>query len=247
MIASRHAARISQLMILFFSPRHLSRKLSSHHSIKVAMKEYYLFMLYFVVAKSDYSQDCVMRLGQYGQGFDIQCTRPDQIQAFNQHLREKVLLPMVIKMALRTDLCGISEQLEKYGKIFGFRHTNKRERRTTLQEPSEVQEWLNQLSDVQLESLLKELNGTIDNNDTSTYQSQSQIQEIHTEIHTHKHVYVYYSDSGQLVALPPFADSLDNSSLAQLVEMIEDNQPNPTPVSTSSDDGHDPTGYLNKF
>ena len=102
---------------------------------------------------------------------------------------------------------------------------------------------LNELSDEQLESLLEELNQTLKddeiilhNNITDesgiTFQSQSQIQEIHTEIHTHKHVYVYYSESGQLVALPPFADSLDNSSLAQLVEMIEEAQPSTTPIST---------------
>ena len=102
---------------------------------------------------------------------------------------------------------------------------------------------LNELSDEQLESLLEELNQTLKDDEIIlhhnitdesgiTFQSQSQIQEIHTEIHTHKHVYVYYSESGQLVALPPFADSLDNSSLAQLVEMIEEAQPSTTPIST---------------
>ena len=94
------------------------------------MKKYFILIFCLAITKSDY-QDCVMRLGQYGQGFDIQCQGqdPDQIQAFNQHLKEQILLPMVIKMAMKTDLCSISEQLQKYGKIFGFRHTNKREQR----------------------------------------------------------------------------------------------------------------------
>ena len=198
----------------------------------------------------DLHKDCVMRLGQHGQGFDIQCEGGvDQISLFNRYLRQQVLLPTLIKMALKTDLCSISQQLVKYGKIFGFKKVRQQRSNPVVnQHPS----WLDQLSDEQLESLLEELNETLKDDEITlhnitdesgiTFQSQSQIQEIHTEIHTHKHVYVYYSDSGQLVALPPFADSLDNSSLAQLVDMIEA-QPSTTPVSTSSSD--DPTVPIN--
>ena len=99
-------------------------------------------------------------------------------------------------------------------------------------------DWLNQFSNEQLQSLLDELNATLainvsTSNNTGAFQSQSQAQEIHAEIHTHKHIYVYYSENGELVALPPFTDSLDNSSLAQILDMIEAQPTGTTPISTS--------------
>ena len=101
-------------------------------------------------------------------------------------------------------------------------------------------DWLSQISNDQLESLLDELNTTFinvsDKNGTGAFQTQSQSQEIHAEIHTHKHIYVYYSETGELIALPPFTDSLSNNSLAQILDMIEDQvQPTgTTPISTST-------------
>ena len=195
-----------------------------------------IFFLTLIIASassSDLSQDCTMRLGQFGQGFDIQCQGgQDQIDHFTKHLREQVLLPTVIKMALRTDLCGISDQIEKYGKVFGYRRKNKRH--ATLNE--DQNQWLNHLSDQQLESLLEELDANLKSanvSNSTSFQTQSQSQEVHAEIHTHKHIYVYYSDSGELVALPPFADSLDNSSLAQILDLIQAKPTGSTPISTS--------------
>ena len=90
----------------------------------------FIFSLVLLVrSESDLHRDCLMRLGQYGQGFDIQCEGgAEQISLFNRYLRQQVLLPTLIKMALKTDLCSISQQLEKYGKIFGFKKQHRQQR-----------------------------------------------------------------------------------------------------------------------
>ena len=119
--------------------------------------------------------------------------------------------------------------------MFGYKRRNERSSTSTTVE----NDWLNQFSNDQLESLLDELNATLavnvsNSNGTGAFQSQSQAQEIHAEVHTHKHIYVYYSESGELVALPPFTDSLDNSSLTQIVDMIEAQATGTTPVSANT-------------
>ena len=89
---------------------------------------FYFFIVVPWVCTNQLYQDCSMTLGQFGQGFDIECIGgQDQIDLFTRHLREKVLLPTVIKMALKTDLCGISDQIQKYGKgsLFFLKKVNR--------------------------------------------------------------------------------------------------------------------------
>ena len=77
---------------------------------------FYFLTVLSLVCTNQWHKDCIMTLGPYEQGFDIECTGgQEQIDLFTEHLREKVLLPTVIKMALKTDLCGISDQIQKYG------------------------------------------------------------------------------------------------------------------------------------
>ena len=82
------------------------------------MKRLFFYYLCAVpwVCSNHWHQDCSMKLGPFEQGFDIECDGgQEQVDLFTKHLREKVLLPTVLKMALKTDLCGISDQIQKYG------------------------------------------------------------------------------------------------------------------------------------
>ena len=97
------------------------------------------------------SQDCSLRLGTHGQGFVVKCRkgRP-QNEAFISHLRKKVFLPTVLKIALKTDLCPIKNLLSQYTKIYGI-HRIKRDL------SNGTKGLLNQFSDEQLHQLLEEL------------------------------------------------------------------------------------------
>lgn len=151
----------------------------------------------------------------------------EQNQRFIRHLRQKVLLPMVLKMALKTDLCLIANHVKQYG-------GTERQARAESRISDESKSVLEQLTTEQLETLLQELQfstatengGNLTGNGTlGTFQWQSQEQNITAEIHTHKHIYVVISETGELVALPPFSDMLNNSSLTQIIDLVEQSQP----------------------
>ena len=61
-------------------------------------------------------------------------------------------------------------------------------------------------------------------------QTQTQYQNMTAEIHTHQHVYVVISETGEVVAFPPFTGSLNDSSLNQLVDMVNNNNDSSTLV-----------------
>ena len=77
------------------------------------------------------------------------------------------------------------------------------------------------------------------------------------EIHTHQHVYVVISETGEVVAFPPFTGSLNDSSLNQLVNMVNNNNDSSTlvPITNSTigggEDGgnisEDPSGIVMKL
>ena len=77
------------------------------------------------------------------------------------------------------------------------------------------------------------------------------------EIHTHQHVYVVISETGEVVSFPPFTGSLNDSSLNQLVNMVNNNNDSSTlvPITNSTigggEDGgnisEDPSGIVMKL
>ena len=58
------------------------------------------------------TEDCSLRLGAYNQGFLVNCRGgKDQNEHFINHLRQSVLLPLVVKSALKTDICAVTSHL----------------------------------------------------------------------------------------------------------------------------------------
>ena len=60
------------------------------------------------------SEDCSLRLGAQNQGFIVNCQGgKEQNEHFISHLRQSVLLPLIVKSALKTDLCAITSHLSQ--------------------------------------------------------------------------------------------------------------------------------------
>ena len=60
------------------------------------------------------SGDCSLRLGAQNQGFIVNCQGgKEQNEHFISHLRQSVLLPLIVKSALKTDLCAITSHLSQ--------------------------------------------------------------------------------------------------------------------------------------
>ena len=97
------------------------------------------------------AKDCKLSLGAFRQGFAVNCLGGQrQNDLFIKHFRKNVLLPMVLKMALKTELCPIASQLGKY---YTFNARKGRSDEDFLQSKSVLQ----QLSIDQLERLLQDL------------------------------------------------------------------------------------------
>ena len=80
----------------------------------------------------------------------VQC-RGGKIQneAFIDHLRKKIFLPTVLKVALKTDLCPIKDLLRQYTRIYGIRHRTKRNLIS-----NSTKELLDEFSNEQLQQIL---------------------------------------------------------------------------------------------
>ena len=60
------------------------------------------------------TEDCSLRLGAYNQGFLVNCRGgKNQNEHFINHLRQSVLLPLVVKSALKTDICAVTSHLSQ--------------------------------------------------------------------------------------------------------------------------------------
>lgn len=192
----------------------------------------FFFLFSCISSYKNLNKDCHLRLGDFRQGFLVRCRGgEEQNQKFIWHLRQKVLLPMVLKMALKTDLCLIATHLKHHTE--GGNKGAERQARAENMISDESKSVLEQLTTGQLETLLQELQfstalengGNLTGNGTSgMFQWQSQEQNITAEIHTHKHIYVVISETGELVALPPFSDMLNNSSLTQIIDLVGQTQ-----------------------
>ena len=87
------------------------------------------------------------------------------------------------------------------------------------------------------ESFIEFCNILLQYNENGTLlQTQSQYQNMTAEIHTHQHVYVVLSESGEVVAFPPFTGSLTNSSINEIVEMVS-NSMNSQESASGNDEG----------
>ena len=144
-------------------------------SVSLAMFNYWdlIFIgLALVSAQQNFAEDCSLRLGTYHQGFKVHCAGgPDQSKNFIKELRQGVLLPLLVKTALSTDLCPITSQLHHY--------LNHRQSRQVLTTASKA--ILEKLTDEQLESLLHDLQFVPqdeEKNSTISLQTQQQSQEI---------------------------------------------------------------------
>ena len=82
----------------------------------------------------------------------VQCRGgKDQNEAFIDHLRKKIFLPTVLKVALKTDLCPIKDLLRQYTSIYGI-HRMKRNLIS-----NSTKELLDEFSNEQLQQILDEL------------------------------------------------------------------------------------------
>ena len=173
----------------------------------------------------------------------VQCREGQpQIDAFVHHLKRRVFLPTVLKIALKTDLCPIRDFLKHYNK-----HTNMQgihyHQRPKRELSNSTKLLLDQFSDEQLEQLLEELKSDImqenevDGNGTLV-QVQTQYQNMSAEVHTHQHVYVVLSETGEVVTLPPFTGSLTNTSLSEILEMVNNSMDSQS-TSENSDGSQD--------
>jgi hypothetical protein len=169
------------------------------------------------------SSGCTMKLGTFGQGLVVKCDGGKEHRSrFLEHLRKNVILPSLVKVALKTDFCSTIEALSRNTGYYSLR--TRAGKGLSLSEQEEAKGILDQLSDDEIEHLLDVLkNDVVEEADVSNgteVQSQSQVQDVKAEIHTHQHIYLVVSDTGQVVPLPPFAGSLDNSSLSDILEMV---------------------------
>ena len=76
-----------------------------------------------------------------------------QNEAFIDYLRKKIFLPIVLKVALKTDLCPIKDLLKQYTNIYGIRHRMKRNSLIS----NSTKELLDEFSNEQLQQILDEL------------------------------------------------------------------------------------------
>ena len=134
------------------------------------------------------TEDCSLRLGSFDQGFFVNCRTKEQNEHFVNHLRQSVLLPLVVKTALKTDLCSLTSHLSQgFGAL-----TRWRRRRRKRSEDSKAA--LDLLTTEQLETLLYDLQFEDENNEfvngSINFQSQQQEQHVTAEVHTHKHFYI---------------------------------------------------------
>ena len=174
----------------------------------------------------------------------VQCREGQhQIDAFVHHLKRRVFLPTVLKIALKTDLCPIRDFLKHYNKHTHMQgiHYHQRPKRDISNSTKLL---LDQFSDEQLEQLLEELKNDIlqenkvDGNGTLV-QLQTQYQNMSAEVHTHQHVYVVLSETGEVVTLPPFTGSLTNTSLSEILEMVNNSMESQTDSESSNDSQDD--------
>ena len=73
-----------------------------------------IFYVICLVKAYNLSEDCSLRLGAQNQGFIVNCQGgKEQNEHFISHLRQSVLLPLIVKSALKTDLCAITSHLSQ--------------------------------------------------------------------------------------------------------------------------------------
>lgn len=73
-----------------------------------------IFFVICLVQAYNLSEDCSLRLGAQNQGFIVNCQGgKEQNEHFISHLRQSVLLPLIVKSALKTDLCAITSHLSQ--------------------------------------------------------------------------------------------------------------------------------------
>ena len=73
-----------------------------------------IFYVICLVQAYNLSDDCSLRLGAQNQGFIVNCQGgKEQNEHFISHLRQSVLLPLIVKSALKTDLCAVTSHLSQ--------------------------------------------------------------------------------------------------------------------------------------
>ena len=73
-----------------------------------------IFYVISLVQAYNLSEDCSLRLGAQNQGFIVNCQGgKEQNEHFISHLRQSVLLPLIVKSALKTDLCAVTSHLSQ--------------------------------------------------------------------------------------------------------------------------------------
>ena len=73
-----------------------------------------IFYVICLVQAYNLSEDCSLRLGAQNKGFIVNCQGgKEQNEHFISHLRQSVLLPLIVKSALKTDLCAVTSHLSQ--------------------------------------------------------------------------------------------------------------------------------------
>ena len=73
-----------------------------------------IFYVICLIQAYNLSEDCSLRLGAQNQGFIVNCQGgKEQNDHFISHLRRSVLLPLIVKSALKTDLCAVTSHLSQ--------------------------------------------------------------------------------------------------------------------------------------
>ncbi len=179
---------------------------------------------------------CSIKLGPSWQGLKVHCERGGRSarKRFLKYLRKNIILPSLIRLGLGTKFCTTLDYIKRVPWVSIPKWAKKQRRGKSL---SSGKKDLDDLGEHELQLLLEEVTKELDDKNNNGEgepepetvnvelqpgqdQSQSQSQDIQAEIHTHQHIYLVMSSTGEVVDLPAFAGSLNNSSLAEIIDMI---------------------------